>query len=790
MTYASEVLADSPLAWYRAGDLSGTTMTDSSGNGHNGSYNSAAGLGATGLVAGTTDKAADAASTRGAVTAAAWMDVNAFTAEVWVKFTTVTTNQGLIGKYATTGNGSFLLWVNLSTRIVARIYNAAGSSVDLSTSTAPVAGTLYHVVATYDGTTANLYVNNSLAATSTAISGNLRTSTANLTCANYNTQPLAGIWDEAAFYGTALSATRVAAHYTAGTVADVTVSPPAMTATAAMSAPITGALPPVDPRPAVQRTRVPLTVRIGSRHVTSEVSGLRFRKEAIGGVRNIALRLARPLDRFDTDLQAYSRVYVYDARSATTIAEGRLSDIGRSADAAAGQQWDMVAFGPVQHASDITLPLVYVDQSLERWNLADYKSAEMANSALSEDSSAGAVGMKHKPSHGQTVATTFVSAATYYAIGEAGQKLGGVITAWKAGLADTDYRATISTGVLTVGTETNAYDAAFATGTTNKTVVAVTDFTNGDDFVSLNMVRQTTTTTAITTHWLRWKSLMVRAMLKDQAGADITTGYTTAYVLAAQIVKDLLGRALPQFDGTNAVVAGGGTHQIDQLAYVDGVTPAQVLDDLMILEPAYYWTTTPSDPTSGLYGFAWKAWPTAVRYEIALDDGGSFPQSSQELWNQVVVRWRGPAGAIHQTLRTAACAVLDAAGVTRRTMIDLGDEASSLANAQRAGDNFLAAHSVPANAGTLNVSRPIRDLTTGALVEPFEIEPGELIRVRGVESYPDALNASSNDGLTVFRIWSMEYDSDSNSATLELDTYSRTTANAIARLTTRRIRKR
>ena len=535
---------------------------------------------------------------------------------------------------------------------------------------------------------------------------------------------------------------------------------------------------------------VPLTVRIGATHITREVSAVRFRKEAVGGVRNITLRLARPLDRFDPDLQAYSRVYLYDARSAATIAEARLSDFGRGADAGSGQQWECVAFGPVQHASDITLPLIYVDQSLERWNLADYKSAEMANAGLSEDSVVSAPGMKHKPSHGQTVATTFVSAATYYAVGEAGQKLGGVITAWKAGLADADYRATISTGVLTVGTETNAYDAAFATGTTNKTVVAVTDFTNGDDFASLNMVRQSTTTTATTTHWLRWKALKVRAMLKDADGTDITTGYTTGYVLAAQVVKDLLGRALPQFDGANATVVAGAAHQIDQLAYVDGVTPAQVLDDLMALEPAFYWTTTPSDPTTGMYGFAWKAWPTTVRYEVTLDDGGSFPQSSQELWNQVTVRWRGPAGAIHQTLRTSACAVLDAAGVTRRTIIDAGDEISSQANADRVGDNFLASHNVPANAGSVTISRPIRDLTTGAMVEPFEIEPGELIRVRGVESYPDALNASSNDGLTVFRIWSMEYDSDAGSAVLELDTYSRTTANAIARLITRRNRRR
>ena len=75
---------------------------------------------------------------------------------------------------------------------------------------------------------------------------------------------------------------------------------------------------------------VPLTVRIGNRHVTSRVESLTFRKEQ-GGVKNIAFRFAKPVDRlseFDTSL--FQRVYIYDARTAATVAEGRISDPGRS----------------------------------------------------------------------------------------------------------------------------------------------------------------------------------------------------------------------------------------------------------------------------------------------------------------------------------------------------------------------------------------------------------------------------------------------------------------------------
>ena len=535
------------------------------------------------------------------------------------------------------------------------------------------------------------------------------------------------------------------------------------------------------------RTTSALAIRIGNRHITSEVSALRFRKEAVGGVRNVTLRLARPLDRFDTDLQAYSRVYIYDARSASTIAEARLSDFGRGADAGSGQQWDIVAFGPVQHASDRQFPYIVIDQSLERWSF-DRKSVEHATLYVNEVAADG-WGHIHKPPTSVTISTSYMSNASYRALVDAGQKLGSLITTWRGGVADADYRAKIVTQTGLSGSENVAYDAALGTGVTNKTVVVVTDFPNADDVAQLRMTRQTSGTTVSGSDWLKWNNLQVRALLLDSDGTEITSGYTSAYVLAAAVIKDLLGRVLDQYDGTNAAIASAAAHQIDQLAYPDGITAAQVLDDLMVLEPAFYWTTGPSN-SAGKYSFAWKAWPTTVRYEVTLNDGGSFPASSQELWNRVLVRWKDAAGRVRNTVRTRACAILDGAGVVRQAIIDLGDDTGSLVNAQRAGDNFLASHNVPNNAGNLTVSRPIRDLTTGAMVEPFEIEPGELIRVRGVESYPDALNASSNDGLTVFRIWSMEYDSDSGSATLELDTWSRTEANAISRLITRRNRRR
>ena len=528
---------------------------------------------------------------------------------------------------------------------------------------------------------------------------------------------------------------------------------------------------------------VPLTVRIGNQHITREVSAVRFRKEAVGGVRNIQVRLARPLDRFDMNLAAYSRVYLYDARSGVTLAEGRLSDFGRSAGSD-GQLWDIVAFGPVQHASDTAQPLIYVDQRQDT-----FVRRQSSTRNATTDSTGGIDGdtpsLEVRAEEGKTVATTWVGDFAMRALVDTGQFVARVRCTMDSGVSDANYRQQILVN------STVAKDIASSTTATGQAAVITTDFATGLNEVIFRAKRQTSGTTGAETHWFEFSAVYVRTVLKTKAGADITAAasYSVNTVLASEIVADLLGRVLTQYDGANANIATTSTG-IEQLAYPDGATAEQILDDLMVFEPAYRWTTGPSDPTSGLYSFSWEAWPTTVRYEATLDDGASLPASAQELFNEVTVRWKNPNGQTRTTPRTKACAILDAAGIARSTIIDAGDEVGSLAQANTYGDNFLAEHNVPNNAGTLTISRPIRDLTTGALVQPFEIEPGELIRVRGVESYPDALNASSNDGLTVFRIWSMEYDSDSNSAMLELDTYSRTTANALARLMKRRNRRR
>lgn len=535
---------------------------------------------------------------------------------------------------------------------------------------------------------------------------------------------------------------------------------------------------------------VPLTIRVGDQHVTQQVQSLSFRREAIGGVRSISFTLARPLNDLD-GLDPLSKVYVYDGRNAETVAEGRLADTGRGTSGD-GQRWDCVAFGPAQHASDIKTPLIYIDRTLEGWR---FFGTEGTNSGASFSSSqqpnttTDLTGLLATWSDGAAVVTDSLVAMRYDRVREAGMKLAWFSYDWGTGVTSATWKleAVYSTDGNPAAADLGTADSFNTAGGTRAATV-VTNFANGRNVVDLR-TRWTggAATVAGDTTWAFARVPRVEALRVDKSGAEVTTGYSSG-LATHHVVEDLLGRLLPEFDGPNATVDTTGSVTVSQMAYTDAVAPVQVLDDLMALQPAHRWTTGPSVTDNG-YSFRWEQWPTSVRYEATLDDGGSFPLSTQSVYNRVIVRWLDDAGYVRITLRTLSCPVLDNQGLIRQEVIDLGSEVGTLAQAQAAGDAFLDEHNVPKNSGTLTVARPIRDVTTGALVQPWEIEAGELIRILGVEAYPDAFNADTNDGRGVFRILSVDYTTEGNVATLALDSDPRETEDALVKLLNQRTRR-
>lgn len=535
---------------------------------------------------------------------------------------------------------------------------------------------------------------------------------------------------------------------------------------------------------------VPLTVRVSDKHITKQVQSLSFRREAIGGVRSISFSLARSLTDLN-DLDPLASVYVFDARNAATVAQGRLTDTGRGADGN-GQRWDCVAFGPVQHASDIETPLIYIDRSLEGWRFFGTESAGAGanfSSSQQPNTTTDLTGLLAAWPDSTPVVTDSFVAMRYDRVRESGMKLAWFSYDWGAGVTSAPWllEAVFSTDGNPAAANLGTPDAFNTAGGTRAAIV-VTNFANGRNVVDLR-TRWTggAATVAGDTTWAFVRIPRVEAIRLNKSGTEITTGYSSG-PSTHHIVEDLLGRLLPDFDGPGAVVDTAGAVSVFQLAYPDAVTPAQVLEDLMTLQPAYRWTTGPDVSGNG-YSFRWELWPTTVRYEATLDDGGSFPLSAQDVFNRVIVRYLDDAGYTRIVERSLACPVLDDRGLIRKKVIDLGAEVGSLAQAQSAGDAFLSEHNVPKNAGTLTVARPIRDVTTGAMVQPWEIEAGELVRIRGVEAYPDAFNADTNDGQGVFRIFAVDYTTEGNTATLALDSDPRETEDALVKLLNERTRR-
>lgn len=543
---------------------------------------------------------------------------------------------------------------------------------------------------------------------------------------------------------------------------------------------------------------IPLAVRLqtsrSTRHVTAEVRDLQFREVIPGGFASIQIDLSRPLTLQPDEIAYYGKLVVYDARNGTVVCEGRLEDPGRSAGDS-GQVWQLVAIGPSAHAMDRAVPLIYVDKDMSRWTPVEVTACPDGQVRVGDDMTIfpGEPSMTAQMPNGTPVtATTYIGRA-YLPISRAGQKVARHDWQWDAGRTTVDLRlrAFARDTATWASTFTQIRDHAGNTaGAGLSPKVIGTDWTAGKDAVDVRLAWVgATTSVGDDVTWGAWAGMVVQGTRYDKSGNELLTAasYTANTVLASDIVADVLGRLLPAYDGANASVAVT-SYAIEQLAYPDGVTPSAVLADLMKLEPNFYWAAWEAN-AAGKHRFEWRSWPTTVRYEADTIDGFDSPGSADGLWNAVRVRYRDAAGEIRTVRRTQTVAELDAAGLTREELLDNGDVLGRL-DATQVGDQFLAEHLHPPNAGTLTVARRVLDLQTGRMVEPWEIRAGHLIRVRGVMPRVDALNATTRDGSTVFRIMEKAYQASRAAATLSLDSYPQTVARVLADLQAPRGRRR
>lgn len=200
MSYASEVLADSPVAWYRMQEKSGNRI-DSSGNSNDLSLSSGTPLyEQTGPIVSDVDTAGGMAYWT--VTAAELNVGDTFTIEVWVKRASMGVTFGI-------GDSDPGAWAAYIFNDKVHLTENGGAVVCNSSTT--IDTNWHHIVLVKNGATAAFiyvdgvdvtenYVDNTLAGDADMRVGDTA----------------AGFHDEFALYPTALSSARVLAHYNAG----------------------------------------------------------------------------------------------------------------------------------------------------------------------------------------------------------------------------------------------------------------------------------------------------------------------------------------------------------------------------------------------------------------------------------------------------------------------------------------------------------------------------------------------------------------------------------------------
>jgi len=234
------------VAYWRLGEASGTTAVDETGS-HNGTYVGSPTLGVPGALVGDTDTAVDFDGVDDYISvpySAALAVTSAYTIEFWANLDTlVRSGYPPLVFRGSGGGGTNDIEIYIAGQTKATVVhnrNNGGTMGWRYYERASWIGETLHVVLTWDGTDLTFYVNGAVVITSAGGSSTLVSpldtnrpwQIAGGTSPTASPYYVDGRLDEVAIYDTALSATRVAAHYDVGT----TVPPVTGTPTAATSA--------------------------------------------------------------------------------------------------------------------------------------------------------------------------------------------------------------------------------------------------------------------------------------------------------------------------------------------------------------------------------------------------------------------------------------------------------------------------------------------------------------------------------------------------------------------------
>lgn len=231
MSYVSEVLADSPFAYWKLDETVGTTAADSSGNSHPGTYNGGFTLNATSTAIGAAvsfDGSTGYMEVAGA-SPTTWSTTN-YTLECWANFPNISTTGGEVHPIMvpswSSGNIGGSLGYDLDASNTQRIQGGhftSGAWQVAGDTVAPRSiSTWYYLVITWDGTTLKLYLNATQVGGATpGVGTGAPTGFPAFRLArrwdSAGAEPFTGVtMQHAAVYSTPLTSTRIGVHYNAG----------------------------------------------------------------------------------------------------------------------------------------------------------------------------------------------------------------------------------------------------------------------------------------------------------------------------------------------------------------------------------------------------------------------------------------------------------------------------------------------------------------------------------------------------------------------------------------------
>lgn len=515
--------------------------------------------------------------------------------------------------------------------------------------------------------------------------------------------------------------------------------------------------------------RSPLSLVIddgnGERHVTRHASGMRFKRSAYGGDVDLSCTLTLPRGFF-TDLGPNDSVTLYDGRTGGFVFRAAAHQPGVTAGPR-GEVFELQAFGGAMRLQAVTDSLAYVHALDDGWKRSSNstRNAETRNDEKADGTPTLEVYFDKKKDVDASDAGAFVNRDFQ----NAGLKIARLRADVECGSTSVDYTTRLLTGTDAASlTPADARDANTAAGTL--TAYIGSGITLGDDVIEYRANRKPasgTETVADKSRWFRVWNLIARQVLKDKHGDNITTGYTANTVTADEAIRDMVGRGMcPDLD-PGKVTIETFDYAIDALSWLDGIKMGDALEELRTLEPKLTWQVYGDEANFG-------TWPTDPRYVISQRDGGvSHPgEDSASLADRIYVSWTDRRG------RQRTTKVTDPSIPVKQEAepITLPEGVGSEANAQRAGEKALELYNNPPKAGTAVVRRPILDLWTGVVVQPWEIMPGCLV-----------LEQETGDE---FRLTEVEYSDDDCAAVLTLGEPVRPLEAVIARLERKQRRRK